>query len=188
MAWTAPRTWVSGELTTAAQFNAHVRDNQLFLKDYAWPVGSVYYSTVSTNPNTLFGFGTWVAFSAGRAPVGIDTLQAEFDTLEETGGSKMHTLTSAEMPSHTHVQDAHGHGVTDPGHVHQQRMQQKAVDDGLVTDGFNDVSVFNGANTASATTGITLGSTTPTNQSTGGGGAHTNLQPYIVVYMWKRTA
>ena len=188
MAWTAPRTWVAAELVTAAQLNAHVRDNQLFLKDYAWPIGSIYISTVSTNPNTLIGFGTWVAFGAGRTLVGIDAVQTEFDTVEETGGAKTHTLTTAEMPSHNHVQNAHAHGVTDPGHSHTQRMQQKSLTPAFAENGFNDVSVFNGANTASATTGITLGSTTPTNQNTGGGGAHTNLQPYVVTYMWKRTA
>jgi len=67
-----------------------------------WPVGSIYTSVVSTNPNTLFGFGTWTAFGAGRVLVGIDAGQTEFDTVEETGGSKTHTLSTAEMPAHTH--------------------------------------------------------------------------------------
>lgn len=67
----------------------------------AWPVGAVYTSVVSTSPATLFG-GTWAAFGAGRVLVGIDATQAEFDVVEEIGGAKTHTLTTAEMPAHTH--------------------------------------------------------------------------------------
>lgn len=73
-----------------------------FLKS-AYPVGSVYTSVVNTNPSTLFGFGTWSAFASGRTLVGVDTGQTEFDTVEETGGAKTHTLTTAEIPAHTHT-------------------------------------------------------------------------------------
>jgi hypothetical protein len=68
-----------------------------------YPVGSIYISVVATNPATLFGFGTWVAFATGRTIVGIDTGQTEFNTIEKTGGAKTHTLTTAEMPSHVHL-------------------------------------------------------------------------------------
>lgn len=118
----------------------------------AYPVGSVYTSVVDTNPNTLFGFGTWSAFGSGRCLVGVDTGQTEFDTVEETGGAKTHTLSIAEMPAHTHtIPFIAGNGANFAG--------------GNVVD------------TAGGTTG-----------STGGGGSHNNLQPYITVYFWKRTA
>lgn len=68
-----------------------------------YPVGSIFITTVATNPATLFGFGTWVAFATGRTIVGIDTGQTEFNTIEKTGGAKTHTLTTAEMPSHVHL-------------------------------------------------------------------------------------
>ena len=69
-----------------------------------YPVGSVYTNaTDSTNPSTLLGFGTWVAFGAGKVPVGIDSGDTDFDTAEETGGSKTHTLTTSEIPAHTHT-------------------------------------------------------------------------------------
>jgi hypothetical protein len=68
----------------------------------SWPVGSVFISVVATDPNTLLGGGTWEAFGAGRVLVGIDAGQTEFDTVEEVGGAKTHTLTTAQMPSHTH--------------------------------------------------------------------------------------
>jgi hypothetical protein len=69
-----------------------------------WPVGSIYIGVTPTNPATLLGFGTWVAFGAGRTLVGIDATQTEFDVVEETGGAKTHTLTTAELAAHTHTE------------------------------------------------------------------------------------
>ena len=59
----------------------------------AWPIGAVFISVVSTNPNTLLGYGTWAAIGAGRVLVGRDAGDADFDTAEETGGAK--TVASA---------------------------------------------------------------------------------------------
>jgi hypothetical protein len=56
-----------------------------------WPIGSIFFSAVSTNPATLLGFGTWVAFGAGKFPVGFDSNQTEFDADGETGGAKTFT-------------------------------------------------------------------------------------------------
>jgi hypothetical protein len=71
-----------------------------------YPVGSIYINaTNATNPGTLLGFGTWVAFGAGKVVVGLDSGDTDFDTAEETGGAKTHTLTTSEIPSHTHALD-----------------------------------------------------------------------------------
>lgn len=137
----------------------------------AYPVGAIHISTVSTNPGTSLGCGSWSAFGAGRVLVGVDAGQTEFDTGGETGGAKTHTLTAAEMPSHTHVQDAHTH-----------TLPVGATDDTAAP--FDRADAGTNASGANATTAS--GSTTATNQSTGGGGAHNNLQPYVVVYMWRR--
>lgn len=154
--------------------------------DYAWdtdqtsaggdpfPVGSVFIAVVATNPGTLLGYGTWSAFAAGRVLVGIDAGQTEFDTVEETGGAKTHTLTTAEMPSHTHVQNAHNHQI----------LRERSATTGAAT-----TLIARTSDTSSTVdTNVFTENATPTNQDTGGGGAHNNLQPYIVVYMWKRTA
>lgn len=53
-----------------------------------WPVGSVFTSVVATNPNTLLGFGTWGSIAAGRVLVGLDSGDASFDAVKETGGAK----------------------------------------------------------------------------------------------------
>lgn len=62
--------------------------------DLIYPIGSIYMSVNNTNPGTLFG-GTWVAWGSGRVPVGVDTTQTEFNTVEATGGSMY-------LQSHTH--------------------------------------------------------------------------------------
>jgi hypothetical protein len=59
--------------------------------DRVWPVGSIFLSVVPTNPATLLGFGTWIAFAAGRVLAGIDAGDADFDSVEETGGAKTHS-------------------------------------------------------------------------------------------------
>lgn len=166
-----------------------------------WPVGSVYIAVVSTNPATLLGFGTWVAFATGRTIVGIDTGQAEFDTVEETGGTKNHTLTKAQMPTHTHIQNSHNHSQNWHRHTigsHDHNMFS-AGKYSFTTAGSGYLSPDSGGTTYGLKTGgsgtLTSEYETPTNiaatateQSQGSGQAHNNLQPYIVVYMWKRTA
>lgn len=174
-------------------------DSIITVLQRVYPVGSIYISTNSTNPATSLGFGTWTAFGAGRVPVGFDSGQTEFDTDEETGGAKTHTLIEAEMPSHTHVQNAHthtqdAHTHTQNAHSHTQTINRGSGGGayGLVDNGSASSSGLVPA-TASTTatnqnTTATNQNATATNQNTGGGGAHNNLQPYIVVRMWKRTA
>lgn len=136
-----------------------------------YPIGSIYISTVSTDPAELFGFGTWVAFGTGRTLVGVDITQTEFDTVEETGGEKTHTLTTAELAVHTHVQDSHFH----------------YLDQASVNDGSGNLSYPAHAGTTYTNNYVTKG-TVATNQNAGSGTAHNNLMPYVVVFCWKRTA
>jgi len=138
----------------------------------AYPVGSIYINaTSSTNPATLLGFGTWVAFGAGRVMVGLDAGNAAFDTAEETGGSA-----DAIVVSHTHT-------ATDSGHTHT--LDSPRTPTGGVIGGTSNTPAAAPAGstvptTASGTANITVA-------STGSSGTNANLQPYIVVYMWKRT-
>lgn len=168
----------------------------------AFPVGSIFLSVVDTDPAVLLGYGTWSAFGAGKMLVGLNGADADIDTIGKTGGAKTHTLTTAEMPSHTHVQDAHnhtqnahGHSITDPGHTHGQGIRNSGTAGTAGTQGASTANNANAGTTASGTTGISVANSTATNQaatatnqSTGGGGAHNNMPPYIVVRMWERTA
>lgn len=138
-----------------------------------YPVGSIYTNaTDSTNPGTLLGFGTWTAFATGRVPVGVGTSDIAF-TAGATGGESSHVLTAAEQPSVT-------------GNI---TMHNAA--------GYTNVASVSGAFSASIAPGQyssppfvgNVGSVGAYNFNNGGAGtAHNNLQPYVVVYMWRRTA
>jgi len=160
----------------------------------AYPVGSIYMNaSQSTNPSTLLGFGTWVSFGAGRVLVGIDGSQSEFNSIGETGGSKTHTLTTSQIPSHTHSVNPPSTTTSSNGsHNHTYQANK----DGGVSESTDN---RNGPNEqpapASTFTTSTVGDHTHTlnipsftSGSSGGGESHNNLQPYIVVYMWQRTA
>lgn len=168
------------------------------LKDYIqqfssaiYPVGSIYMSVNSTNPSTYFG-GTWVAWGSGRVPVGINTSDTNFASAEQTGGVKTVTLTTSQIPSHTHTFTGSSATTSSNGaHTHTLNLNKTAwsgssssrvvVDSTDYTALTNNKTSSNGAHTHTLTA---KGS----NANTGGGGSHTNLQPYIVCYMWKRTA
>lgn len=137
-----------------------------------YPVGTIYTSTSATNPASTFGFGTWEAFGAGKVLVGQDTGDTSFDVLEETGGSK-----DAVVVSHTH-------SITDPGHKHTHPViDDHDGDSGDIraNNGGNNTTTVNNVDTSTATTGISIA-------SAGESGTNKNLQPYVVVKMWKRTA
>lgn len=76
-----------------------LQDNWL---DKVFPIGSIYKSVDSTSPEELFG-GAWMSWGQGKVPVGIDPNDTDFNTVEKTGGEKIHTLTVNELPSHTHM-------------------------------------------------------------------------------------
>lgn len=134
-----------------------------------YPVGSIYInSSVSTNPGTLLGFGTWTAFAAGRVLVGFNASNTLFDTAEETGGSA-----DAVLVSHTHTDSGHTHTMTSGGYLSP-------------TSGYRYSDTAN-TNTSNLTSQTTASGTA--NLSTEGVSAtNANYQPYITVYMWKRTA
>jgi hypothetical protein len=140
-----------------------------------YPVGSIYTNAaVSTNPATLLGFGTWSAFGAGRVMVGLDAGNAAFDTAQETGGSA-----DAIVVSHTHSASS---SVSDPGHNHTIGFQNNTIDQ---NSGSAALAKQGTSNTSTASTGISVSTTI---SSTGSSATNANLPPYIVVYMWRRTA
>jgi len=147
-----------------------------------YPVGSIYINaSVSTNPATLLGFGTWTAFAAGRVMVGLDGSNAAFDTVEETGGAA-----DAVVVSHTHTATSTS-TVTDPGHFHASGWSTGGGGSSAYLKAQNASPEVNVQNTSTVTTGVTVATAT-TNATSGVSGTNANLQPYIVVYMWKRTA
>jgi len=130
---------------------------KLLLLNFLYPVGVIYMTINSANPSTYFG-GTWSLWGSGRVPVCVNTSDSNFNTVEETGGASTVTLTTSQIPSHTH---------TVPG-----------------WNSSADSSNWQPAG-SSRWTGTYWNYTT---EATGGGSSHNNLQPYITCYMWKRTA
>ncbi len=158
----------TSQTITAATASAGTNTNQVattaFVKTEiaatpAYPVGAIFTTTVayanSAAVVAAVGGTTWTAFGSGRVLVGVDTGDSNFNTVEKEGGASTHTLTTNEIPAHTHSYD-------------KQVTSTDAIS-------IHDITRVTGGNTG-ATTG-----------STGGGAAHNNLQPYITVYMWKRT-
>jgi hypothetical protein len=149
------------------------------------PVGSIYTSVIATNPATLFGFGTWVAFATGKTVIGIDTSDTSFDVVKETGGSK-----NAIVVAHTHT------GTTDAGGVHNHfalKNQYPSSGDVNSYRGLHDNTAAFQVPTSLApdiarTSDSGSHTHTITTASSGSTGTNANLPPYIVVYMWERTA
>lgn len=145
--------------------------------DKTYPVGRIYISTSNTNPGTIFG-GTWEAFGTGRTLVGVDTGQTAFNTVEKTGGSLM-------------VTHNHGNGASANGTL---EAAIGSTNSNPIYLGFKSANYFGDLGAATYSlhySGVhrdgdfnhftqVWGNTADT--------AVTVLQPYITVYMWKRTA
>ena len=165
-------TQSNGNSSTALATTAFVQAAAALTLAAIYPIGSIYTNaTVSTNPATLLGFGTWTAFGAGRVMVGFDSGNALFDTAEETGGSA-----NAITVSHTHT-------LTDSGHNHNFNYAAYSwtVQGGTSATIEGNRSGAGAGTTTTATTGISV-------DSAGSSGTNANYQPYITVYIWKRTA
>ena len=145
--------------------HTHTSNQVTDLINTIYPVGSIYMSVNSTSPQILFG-GTWEQIQDRFLLASGQTYQNG-----TTGGSATVTLTEEQMPSHTHTQNAHSHTI---GSLARYTISGKG--NAAVGDGYGNSQNYK------------TGSTTATNQNTGGGQAHNNMPPYLTVYIWKRTA
>lgn len=179
----------------------------------ALPVGSVYISVVSTNPATLLGYGTWSAIAAGRVLVGIDSGDADFDTVEETGGAKTKAI-SAHAGAAVAAHSSHTHQVTAAGTVAWPAGVPTFTGDPVAAASTNatpdlvaadvtgtgvspvttatgtiawpaEVPAFTGSPVASGneSASLTHDVTQPNDHA-----ALNVVQPFYVVHMWRRTA
>lgn len=144
-------------------------------------ISRVTYNRLFSICGTMYGVGNGsTTFNlpnlTGRIPVGLDSSQTEFDSIGEKGGEKTHTLTTSQIPSHTHTQNQHSHTV-----VISYRLNNGttvAINGDTIVGGGN--GALNGdAFTYTAIPTATTSSVVATNQNTGGDTSHNNLQPYI---------
>lgn len=139
------------------------------LMDKMYPVGSIWMTEETDDANNLF-YGTWVRYAEGTTLVGQDSGDTDFDTGGETGGSKTKTIAVANLPAHTH--DAtHTHTLT----------RSDAV-------GSSNANIPRGTTTQSSSGTGGIVAFTGNTGSTGSGTALDVMNPYTVVYIWKRTA
>jgi hypothetical protein len=150
----------------------------------AWPVGSIYLSMVATNPSSLFG-GSWSLQSSGRMLVGWSLTDPDFSTVRGTGGAKTHTLAESEMPNHDHGPGSYGTNSAG-GHKHNIDRSSATGSGGLVARGTSTSAVNNDSPVGSD--GGHTHTVTGLSGARGGGGEHNNMPPYLVVYIWERTA
>ena len=174
-------------------------------------MGSLYWSSKSTNPASLFG-GTWAQIKDRFVLACGDT----YNTTGATGGASTVTLSVSNMPSHSHTfswTGNHTHSITDSGHSHTGKTSTNGAHRHSIgfayefygdENGYRNVTNKGSTNTSengkhshsfttdSAKTGISINSTTisisGTTGSNGSGSAFNILPPYVVKYCWERTA
>jgi hypothetical protein len=198
---------------TAAAASASSIPSIASLIDYFYPVGTIYHATVSTSPATLFGRGTWVPISAGRALIGMgNNGTTNYSTVKATGGEEKHTMTTAEMVTHNHT----GSNANESSHIHTTSVgNQSASHTHTPGNGYSFVNNHGYVNGGAGSTGMMFDNSLCNNYTSNetanhnhsvtvnAGSAHTHtlsinnngsttpfnvMQPYETCYMWERTA
>lgn len=188
----------SEPMLTNVNLNDEITDGTAKFKIYdvglqSLPVGSIYQSTIATGPDKLFG-GTWEAMPAGR--VLLAQGESDWGTTYEagsTGGEATHQLTVGEMPSHNHAAISNTTNIYGQVLVGASNAQMATFGhSGVITpvSTYPELYVPNNATRATVPGGAVINANiTPkiTINNAGGGQPHNNMQPYLTVYMWKRT-
>lgn len=139
----------------------------------AWPVDSIFFGYTSTSPATLLGGGTWTQIALGRMLIGQNPSDATMDAVGDMGGSKTHVIDADNM-------DVHVHSMT---HTHTQQMRPSA--------GSQAPNVAGGGGAATPDQNNAINSYVG-NTTDGGSQLHQtpvdHMNPYLTVYIWRRTA
>ena len=139
-------------------------------KKAEYPVGSILFNTSNKNPSTYLGFGTWVAWGSGRVPVGVGPGDAEFNTVEKTGGAKEHfhytdPLWAVGYDNKYYIGFSNNQGVQSVGIPKEYANAYYGNEVQLMSTSVNPSGMCMYASLNGS-----------------------SLQPYITCYMWKRTA
>lgn len=207
----------SSRVYTLEELTKIVQDLQQEMNKKIYPVGSIYVSTSSQNPESIYG-GKWESFGTGRTLVGVDTGNSNFASVEKVGGANSQniTLTTAQLPAHTHtvtpkgtvsstftgqsvstnLAGEHAHSSNFPNLIGHYATGGEPNLFGYVSNGSQALNKTTSSGnhshtvTAKGTVSSSFSGQSSTTSSTGKSGAITidKLQPYITVYMWKRVA
>lgn len=151
-------TQIQADILALKTKNAEQDNSIANINNKIYPIGSIYITTSQIGPASIFG-GTWEQLKDRFLLGAGNTYQAD-----NTGGEATHTLTTNEMPTHTHTYEA-GYTVSYDNHQHNS------------ANGINRISM-----SPTNQTEFTYALSNPS----GSGQAHNNMPPYLVVYMWKR--
>ncbi len=129
-----------------------------------YEVGDIVLNMSGVNPGTRFG-GTWELTSKGKAIIGVDPDDQDYEQAGLTMGEKKHTLTVDEMPAHSHMNlYTYNNSIIGTGNT-----PNTGVGTGIIHNGnYNQGSVHTG--------------------SAGSGQPHNNIPPSMTLYVWLRTA
>ena len=151
---------ISDVTNLQSTLNDKLEDSDLL--DLIYPIGAIYMEkdtrSHSVCPIQQTLGGTWTRIE-NRFLYASENGQG----LGNTGGEETHTLTESEMPSHNHTRDLG---------VHYLKNAATASASSHVTNWSNHYDTAVSNNT----------------KNTGGGQAHNNMPPFIIVNVWERTA
>ena len=150
--------YVSGTLDSTTINGRAIKQNGRTLLDMFYPVGSIFITTVNTNPSSYMG-GSWVRFGNGKTLIGVDESDTDFSTVQKTGGAKSHVLKNANLPARAGLQVNWRGGPTS---YSEWKSGNLGAGTWIMSNSYDTQSPFEEP--------------------------ISNLQPYITVYMWRRTA
>lgn len=167
-----------------------------YVRNSIFPIGCVFETTNSTNPNTTLGFGEWELFGEGRVTVCIGSNGEQTWASGEERGSETHTLTDQQAPAHTHTFSDSGatanndlsftvselagfQSTTATGNL------SATIGEAVIDTNDDDAREVSLSFSGNHSHGFSVSGTT---SSFGGGQSHNNVQPSIALYRWRRTA
>ena len=177
---------ITGNLDVSTITSDLIDQLKVGILQQVFPVGSIYTTTNSMNPATLFGFGTWAQIE-GRFIVGVSGSYA----VTSTGGEATHKLTVNETPAHTHTRGTMNITGTFNGNQLYDIYNSTASATGAFAIGGASSKKTPGGTGDDSQSGFNFNASrswTGVTSSVGGGAAHNNMPPYYAAYIWRRTA
>lgn len=160
--------------------------------DKVYPVNSLYFSE-GLDPNAVFKGTTWIRTAKGQVLVGVDESDADYSAPRKSGGAKTVTLSANHLPAHSHPFTGKAVNANTVSHSHNLMRGGGILWN--TADNYNSPSLNPGGMVGTghmSTTGAHTHTCGPSSASVlanaGSGGAHNNLQPYVVCEIWERTA
>jgi hypothetical protein len=179
-------TEVSGNIVSTATPTAATH---LATMGAVYPIGSVYLAVVSTNPATLLGFGTWSRIAEGQMLVGYKSGDADFGTVEGTGGAKTVSIAHTHTgPSHTHTGPSHTHSVLDMATANYDYYGGVASNTGQPEGRDYLVAGHNHPDTGAAGTSDTGAGGTGNTGAMSANATPSIINPFFTIYAWKRVS